>query len=190
MWRLNGLTLTLIASLVVGAIAPLAQAVRLADGTVHFVSPPRLDGASTTRSVEFVRGATYYFTLQIPDNAGEPLGRVLIQQRDGESNARRIAFDAEETIAFIGTRRNRDESVAIAAATYDDATQSVSVTFATPVPAGTTVTVGLKPDRNPRTDGVYLFGVTAYPAGEPAYGQFLGYGRLHFYDRGSVFPVL
>lgn len=33
--------------------------------------------------------------------------------------------------------------------------------------------------------GVYLFGVTAFPAGEKSHGQFIGFGRLHFYNDGG-----
>ena len=67
----------------------------------------------------------------------------------------------------------------------DEDQQSVTLTFDPPVAPGNTVTIALEPERNPRRSGVYLFGVTAYPSGEKTYGQFLGYGRLHFYDRGG-----
>lgn len=177
-----------ISCLVVGAIAaPIAEAVRLADGTVYFVQPPSLSYAATTRSNTFVSNATYYFTVNLPDNAGEPLQQVTIAQQDGSTAARRVRFDAAESRAFVGTRRNRQAELPIAVATYDEDNQTVSLTFDPPISPGTTFTVGLRPRRNPRTDGVYLFGVTAFPAGESAYGQFLGFGRLHFYDGGSDF---
>ncbi|NJN86201.1 MAG: DUF2808 domain-containing protein [Leptolyngbyaceae cyanobacterium SL_7_1] len=179
---------TLIGCLVLGAIAaPTTHAIRLADGTVYFAQPPSLSAASTTRSNTFVSNATYYFTLNLPDTAGEPLQRVAIAQQDGTTAARRVRFDAEDSRAFVGTRRNRDAELTIAAATYNEENQTVELTFDPPIPPGTTFTVGLSPRRNPRTDGVYLFGVTAFPAGESAYGQFLGFGRLHFYDGGNDF---
>jgi hypothetical protein len=58
----------------------------------------------------------------------------------------------------------------------------VVVVFDVPVEPGTMVTVALRPYQNPRYEGVYLFGVTAFPRGEKAFGQFLGYGRFHFYS--------
>lgn len=58
------------------------------------------------------------------------------------------------------------------------------MSFDPPVPPATTVTLRLRPERNPRISGIYLFGVTAYPTAAKR-GQFLGYGRLHFYDRDS-----
>ena len=57
-----------------------------------------------------------------------------------------------------------------------------TIAFDPPVSPGTTVTVALRAKRNP-SGGVYLFGVTAFPAGERSWGQFLGYGRLHFGPR-------
>ncbi|GAB4364763.1 MAG: DUF2808 domain-containing protein [Elainellaceae cyanobacterium] len=162
------------------------QAVEL-NGQTYFDRPPLLANASTTRNTTMVWEPTYYFTLQVPEDAGEPLGRVLIAQQDGNTAAREIRFEPDETIAFTGTPRNRDESLDIADAVYDSDAQSMTVTFNQPVPPGTTVTIGLQPERNPRLGGVYLFGVTVYPEGEPAYGQFIGYGRLHFYDRDNPF---
>ncbi|MGB3138815.1 MAG: DUF2808 domain-containing protein [Nodosilinea sp.] len=47
-----------------------------------------------------------------------------------------------------------------------------------------TVTVTLQTPRNP-WGGVYLFGVTGYPAGDSGVGQPLGYGRIHIYDNDS-----
>lgn len=61
--------------------------------------------------------------------------------------------------------------------------REITAEFATPIPPGTTVTVGLKPRKNPQYDGVYLFGVTAFPAGETVQELYLGVRRLHFYDR-------
>jgi len=58
------------------------------------------------------------------------------------------------------------------------------VTFDPPVTPGKR-SIGLRPVRNLRFSGVYLFGVTAYPVGEKSHGQFLGFGRLHFYGGGS-----
>jgi len=41
--------------------------------------------------------------------------------------------------------------------------------------------------RNPCYGGAYLFGLTAFPQGEVPHGQFLGYGRIHFYQGESLY---
>ena len=58
----------------------------------------------------------------------------------------------------------------------------MTVTFAEPVSAGPTFTVGLRPKRNPDLGGTYQFGVTAFPAGEKTQGIYLGSARLQFDD--------
>lgn len=158
-----------------------AIAVELSDGLTYFERPPSLVSATTNRDTVAAAGGTYYFTLDVPSNAGEPLRTVAIAQEDGRSSSRRIEFEAEESYAFEGTRSDRGEAIALGAATYDEDQRLLTVEFDPPVPPGTTITLAVRPERNPRLDGIYLLGVTAYPDGEPAYGQFLGYGRLHFY---------
>ncbi|MBE9177528.1 DUF2808 domain-containing protein [Oculatella sp. LEGE 06141] len=187
------LGITLAATLGLGAVASRysAQAVELSDGRVYFEQPPSLVEATSTRNVVAASGGMYYFTINVPENSGEPLQRVAFAQRDGDSATRRVRFDLEDSRAFVGTRGSRGEAIAISNVTFDDETRTVSVNFAQPVAPGTTVTVGLEPVRNPRLGGVYLFGVTAYPRGDSAYGQFLGYGRFQFYERGGdLFPSI
>ncbi|HEY9623045.1 MAG TPA: DUF2808 domain-containing protein [Crinalium sp.] len=168
----------------------IAQAVQLSDGKVYFVQPPRLLAASTTRTQTSQSGSTYYFTLSVPETAGEPLQRIAIAQQNGGNSFRNVEYELDNTRAFVGTRGDRGAAIPVRETTYDSETETVSVVFDQPVPPGTTVTIGLRPDRNPDLDGLYLFGVTAFPAGESAYGQFLGYGRLEFYspDHDFFFP--
>lgn len=181
------------ASLGVGSISWLGtQAIHAVEvrGQTYFTHPPLLVDATTTYNTVAVSYPTYYFTLSIPEDAGEPLGEVVITQQDGETASRLVRYDTEETRAFVGTTRDRGEEIAIAETQFDRDTQSVAVRFATPIPPGTIVTIGLEPTRNPRLSGVYLFGVTALPAGASPYRQFLGYGRLQFYDRSDgIFPL-
>jgi len=167
-----------------GSFGPAAQAIQLADGTVYFAQPPRLLKASTTFNSARAWGATYYFTLQVPSNAGEPLQRLMIQQRQGPDT---VQFDLDDTRAFEAD--NRDQKFTLGEIERDRKERSVTLAFDPPIPPGKTVTVGLRPHYNPAVGGVYLFGVTAFPAGEKSHGQFLGFGRLHFYDRyDSFFP--
>ncbi|TVQ19910.1 MAG: DUF2808 domain-containing protein [Leptolyngbya sp. DLM2.Bin15] len=178
------LNLGLAAALGIGmvGIVPQAIAIQLADGTVYFERPPSLIDTSTNRSTASTAGGTYYFTLEVPDNAGEPLKAVAIAPESGNSASQRIRYRTDRTTAFEGTRRSQGETLAIQTTAYDEETQTLTVEFEPAVPPGTTVTLAIRPDRNPLRDGVYLFGVTAYPPGEQAHGQFLGYGRLHFYQ--------
>jgi hypothetical protein len=166
----------------VGSMAMLpVQAVKLSDGKVYFTQPPRLLGATTTQKATYVWGATYYFTLEIAENAGEPLQQVTIVQRPSPDYVR---FDVEDTRAFEGTSRRKGQELKLAAVTQERETRAVTIRFDPPVEPGRTVTIALRPYQNPDVGGTYLFGVTAFPAGEQPYGQFLGFGRLQFYDPG------
>lgn len=171
---------TLAVTLGVGVLATqVAQAVKLGDGTVAFVQPPDLiDATSTFKSVN-VWGATYYFTINVPEKAGEPLGKITIIQREGGDN---IRYDLDDSRAFEGTRSDRGERFQLGEVTRDRKTRTVVVNFNPPIQPGNTITIGLRPVRNPMSSGVYLFGVTAFPAGEKSRGQFIGFGRLHFYS--------
>lgn len=165
------------------AIAPMARTIQLGDGTVYFDRPPSLEDASATFNSVRAWNSTYFFTLNVPENAGEPLQRLVIEQHEGFD--RKLRFDTGDTRSFEGTRGNRGTSIALGEVTHDRNTQTVSIAFDPPIDPGTTVTVGLRPRRNPSVGGVYLFGVTAFPAGESTHGQFLGYGRLHIYSNGG-----
>lgn len=173
-----GTTLALTAG-IGGHTTELAQAIQLRDGTVYFVQPPDLVEATTTFNSVNVWGATYYFTINVPENAGEPLQRVAITQREGTDN---IRFDLEDSRAFVGTRSHKGARLTLGSITNRE--KKTSVIFDPPVTPGQTVTIGLRPVQNPRSSGVYLFGVTAFPVGEKSHGQFLGFGRLHFYGDG------
>jgi hypothetical protein len=180
-----GATLALTAS-ILGVAVPSIQAIQLADGTVAFEKPPRLVDAQTTYNGTSMIGARYYFTLSLPENAGEPLGRVTISQRQAFED---IRFELEDTRAFEGTPRRKGEKLAIAKVTEDDKTKTISVAFDPPVAPGKTLTVELRPYRNPWTGGAYIFGVTAFPVGEKAYGLYLGVGRLQFYEPDGDFSI-
>lgn len=162
-----------------GMAAPSTQAIGLANGTVSFKKPLDLIGATTTYNGTDVRGASYYFTISIPENAGEALGRVTINQRQGFED---IEFNLKDTRAFVSTSRHNGEKLTLKEVTKDPHSPTISMTFDPPVKPGTTVTIELSPVRNPSVSGIYIFGVTVFPAVENPYGLYLGVGRLHFYD--------
>jgi hypothetical protein len=64
-----------------------------------------------------------------------------------------------------------------------DPPSSVIITFAKPVPPGTTFTIALQTVRNPSLAGTYLFRVQAFPSGPEPVGFDLGVGRFTFYQR-------
>jgi len=174
------------ASFIPSLYQPVADAVIFPDGTVAFDRPPRLVGASTTRNEVYAWGATYYFTLDLLPDAGAALQRVQLAQAKSPDL---IRFQLEQSRAFIGTRSQRGAKLSLKTVQLDPETGAVIVDFESPVGPGQQVTIALLPERNPDTSGVYLFGVTAFPAGETVRSQFLGYGRLHFYDnRFRGFP--
>lgn len=161
----------------------LTQAVQLRDGKVYFVQVPRLLKATTTFNDVYAWGATYYFTVKVPSDAGEPLQTITINQHSGFDY---INFDLEDSFA-ISKSNGKKEKLPLMV-TEKPKSKTVSVTFDPAVEPGKTITIALKPRRNPSVEGVYLFGVTAFPKGEQSHGQFLGYGRLHFYrNRNSLF---
>jgi hypothetical protein len=189
-----GLKLTLATALAicgtVGEVAiPVADAVQLSDGRVYFVQPPQLLAAVTTERQASATHAVYYFTVRVPESAGEPLQRITVVQRDGDTTNHRVLFTPDQIRAFVGTRRDRGAAINLSNVNYDRDNQTVTLDFAPPVQPGTVITIGLEPERNPRIGGVYLFGVTAFPAGRVPYGQFLGYGRIDINDRGDNFPA-
>ncbi len=179
---LFGITLSL--ALGIGGVAvPVTQAVQLRDGTVYFVQPPKLVDATTTYKDVNVWGATYYFTINVPENAGESLQKVTITQKEGAEN---IRYDLNDTRAFVGTRDHRKETqLRLGPVTNERKTRTVYVNFDPPVTPGQTVTIALRPVNNPSFSGVYLLGVTAFPVGEKSHGQFLGFGRFQFYNNRS-----
>lgn len=163
----------------------VADAVTFRDGTVSFIQPPRLVSATTPYNNVGTPNTTYFFTLELPANAGEPLQRVSFQEIEGVEE---IDFDQKATFAFQGTRDRQGAKLAINAVKNSDRQKrTFTVTFDPPVTPGQTVTVGLTTFFNPIADGVYLIGVTAFPSGQKTAGQFLGIGRFQIYPRKTNF---
>ena len=149
------------------AIAP-TEALTLRNGKTYFESVPTLLDAYTTQNGVNFSGASYFFNITVPNNAGVPLKKVEIKQFRAMDDVD-LDFDRAE----MGQEISMDES------------RKISVVFNPPIAPGESVSIRLRPVRNPRFGGVYLFGVTAFPQGEDPHGQFLGFGRLHFYDHDN-----
>jgi len=156
-----------------------AQAVQLTDGKTYFVQPPRFVGASATYTDAYAWSSTYYFTLTLLENAGEPLQKLVITQENAPDYP---DFELQHSEAFERNGSRHGAQIPLKTVTLDPKTRTITIIFDPPVLPGRTITIALSPVRNPSLGGVYLYGVTAYPAGEQAYGQFLGFGRIHIYD--------
>ncbi|MBW4521175.1 MAG: DUF2808 domain-containing protein [Scytolyngbya sp. HA4215-MV1] len=170
-------------TIVLGGLIPAFSAIagQLSNGQSFFNHPPLLIRTATTSHSRYTP-ATYQFTLRVPADAGEPLGAVKIAQVE---NSEKIAFEPNHSTAFIGDSLAGGPMLSLASIGGEqpkDATE-VTVVFDPPVQPGKTVTVEIRATQNPN-GGIYLFGVTAFPAGENSLGQFLGHGRLHF-ESGS-----
>lgn len=182
--KLSCLSLLASSVLVLGGIAFVApaNAVQFNNGETAFNSPPTLvdsDLNSFTADVS----TTYYFTVKVPENAGEPLKALQIKQAD---NVETIEFVASESRAYFGGGRTSASTIPLSSIGGETPPRGEStVVFAEPIAPGKTVTIALRAKSNPSNggSGVYLFGVTAFPEGQTSRGQFLGFGRLHFYNQ-------
>ncbi len=161
---------------------PPTVAGQLANGTVFFDKSPRLLEAYSTISNARAWGAKYYFTIELPENAGEPLQKVVIQQRNNDELVR---FRGERTLAFNGTPFSKGDVLDLQAINLLQETRSIELIFQEPISPGRVFTVGIVPKKNPRYAGIYLFGVTAFPLGEKSNPTYLGAGRFHFYRNGG-----
>ncbi|NUN63876.1 DUF2808 domain-containing protein [Pseudanabaena biceps] len=178
------------ASAVVPSVALLSspvEAVKLRDGKTYFVQLPMFLEATSTVNSTYASHATYYFEFDLPRNMGEPLQKLEILQTEGFEA---IDFIGDRTVAYVqNSEQNSGQRLEIATKTeilpnQDRDRPVITVTFDPPIPANqqSKLIVGLRPVRNPRYDGVYLFGVKAFPQGDRPNPQFLGYGRLNFYS--------
>ncbi|MEY2979626.1 MAG: DUF2808 domain-containing protein [Prochlorotrichaceae cyanobacterium] len=150
-----------------------------AEQTAQFYSVPRLIYTGTNRDQANASWPTYYFTLTFPASEGAALGRVDLVQIEGSP----IALVPDQTIAFVGTHRDRGEDIPLTVQTLADEEQTgIRITFPEAITPDQTITLAVRARSNPYQDGVYLYALVAYPEGKPTDGYTLGIGRLHFYE--------
>lgn len=155
------------------------DAVELPGGQTSFDRAPRLVRTSSSFNTRNNSAATYYFTIEVPENAGEPLKAVKIEQRN--YSTRTVTFKEDESRAFMGSRFAQGSALSLAPVGGSSQPGEITVEFDSPVPAGSIVTVAVDPERNPRFSGVYQFGVTAFPEGENSPGLYLGSRSIKIY---------
>lgn len=157
-------------------------AIELSDGTTHFTQIPRLiDTQSTNQRVR--AAATHYYTIDVPENAGEPLAQLTFTQTEGADRFWR--YELDRIRAFEGTYSERTAELGLGKIDFDQETRTLTVRFDPPVPPGRHVTIGVPFFRNPSRGTILLFAVRAFPAGEQPASNFLGFGRFHFFERGG-----
>ncbi|PSN17030.1 hypothetical protein C7271_19855 [filamentous cyanobacterium CCP5] len=171
------------------SIIPSAMTAQVGDRPVAFMAPPRLNRAYANRQRVGEAHPTYYLTFQLPEGAAVPLTRLMVELSEGRRDFL-FHYQLEATVAFVGTPESRGESIDFGELSQDRQRKSITLDFEPAIAPGQVVTVGLKPERNPRFPGTYLFRVTGFPSGDLVAPSFMGYARLGFYDtdqRGPIF---
>lgn len=164
----------------VGGSLSSISAIQYSDGTVGFSYPPRLIESYATRNLVSDSNAIYYLSFDFPAAAAEPLDRVEIHLEQGHDITFRYRLDA--IAAFAETPEGR-VPLPLGDITEDRGSRTLTIVFDPPALPDQPITLALRPVRNPRFGGVYLFGVKAYPVGEVTQPTCLGYARLSFYER-------
>lgn len=160
-------------------LAPDAVALELRGATYFNKAPWNVELLSYYTTVWETR-TEYYFSISLDPEAGASLGGLTIQQTRGVDN--RFPFFVERTSAFLGRPRREGDRVPVEASFNSDA-RRFTLRFPEPIPPGQTVTVVLKPWNNPAFADVYMFQVTAFPAGPNPSPAPLGFGTLRIYER-------
>lgn len=155
-------------------IKPTNNSVR----TAYFRQPPLFNYLGASSNSIRIPSTTYYFTINLPENAQTPLQQLKIKQRSGLET---IDFNLKKTIAHEGKRRKKGQKIQIKDVTRNSKTKTISVIFDPPISPGKTITIGLRAYENPFSEGIYEFEVMAFPLGSESRAQNLGVKRLSFY---------
>lgn len=165
----------LAASALLGAAA-LALELR---GRTYFTAPPVKVIFRNYYPYAWEAGGEYYFTVPLPVGSGEALAGLQIQQVRGVD--RSFGFLVEHSRAFLGEPRREGSPVPVEVQ-FDPATRLFEIRFPQPVAPGQTLTLALRPQRNPGQADTYLFAVTAFPAGPEPMATPVGFARMPIYD--------
>jgi hypothetical protein len=142
-----------------------------------FIQVPSLISTDTSDREPNLRNAIYSFQIFVPNQAGASLQKVTIAPKDPIEP---ISFASDRTTAYI-QEPSGDRITVPTTTAIDPNTKAASIVFTSPVAAGKTVIVNLRPQSNPSLEGEYVFGVTAF-ADQQSQGLFIGYGRLGIYN--------
>ncbi len=143
---------------------------------IAFVGIPRLIESTTTQK-QAKTPSTYYFTINIPENAGISLQKIQFTQTNGSDF---LGKDIYKISGFEETRKNRGSEVPVSLVENNRDTRTIIVSLDQPISPGKTITIALHTHRNP-IDGVYQLRVTGFPNGENVREASLGIARFHIY---------
>jgi hypothetical protein len=149
------------------------------DSTFFTGKPPSFQGARVSYNTVYVPDVRYYFSFDLPHQSIQSIGKVTIRQN---TSPYPLDFRLAQTQAFLGTPDNKETPLNLKAVSQDPETGAIAVEFETPVPPGSTFSVGLLATQNPSLSGTYQFTIAAFPAGPQAIGMGLGVGRIQIYD--------
>ncbi|MCP9885901.1 DUF2808 domain-containing protein [Synechococcus sp. ATX 2A4] len=172
------LALVLAPSLPVADLEPPAAALEIRGSTYFRKGPFQLNMITYSSNVS-QPWPEYYVTIPMPEQAGANLGALEIQQIGGADW--QFGFDASRTRAFIGKPRREGRQVPVEAS-FDQQRRQFLIRFPQPPVPGETVTVALRPIRNPIQADTYLFTVRAFPDGPQPVATPVGVGRVRIYD--------
>jgi hypothetical protein len=157
------------------AEAPLATLSAVSDQS-FFRHAPRLIRTNALYT-NARQPSTYEFTIMLPADAGAALKAVTIVQAQ---NLETVKFNVSRSQAFAGQKYASSGLIPLASiGGIQDPPGTATIVFDQPVQPGRTITVAVAVQANPRSGGIYEFGVTAYPTEARSPGQFLGYGRVN-----------
>jgi archaellin len=165
---------TVIINVNILGLKPL-EALELSNKQTAFTVSPRLIDSVTSIESKNSPLATYKFTIAVPKNARESLKAVKIVQKN---KLDLIIFKEDRSRAFLGNRL-AGNSLPVTSTVKQSRAGEITLVFDSAIEPGNTVTIAIKPKRNPSFGGVYLFGVTAYPTGKNSLGLYLGSASIH-----------
>ena len=148
-------------------------------GSSYFTRPPWKVTLRSYHTTVSQPAAKYYFTVDLPLDAGAALGGLSIRQTRGVDT--RFQFNPGRSRAFLGRPREEGPDVPVEV-TFNASERLLQAKFPEPVPPGSTLTLMVKPWANPAKADTYLFQVTALPAGPNPVGASLGVGTLRIYQ--------
>ncbi len=153
-----------------------AIAAPLTNGRYSFDRAPQLVRVNSNAAQTNGRNHTYELVITVPQDAGAPLQAITISQPQTTTP---VTFQPSATRVVAGNSGQEIPLVNVGGTPANPGELTLVLHHA--VQPGETVTIQLTGDRNPSSSGIYLLGVTAYPAGDNSPGLFLGYGRVTVY---------
>ena len=140
---------------------------------IQFVQPPRLIHSTTTEKTVDQLGARYFFTIEVPDNAGAALEQVDFILKLGVNYPR---FTTKGAKVFTG-KSKKGNQIPVKLVVTDPPSRTVTVTLGRPIAPGETATVMLKAVKNPAI-GTYQYELRGHAQNSQGKGQYIGLGRI------------